>query len=489
MTAPRLASLADAGEARTPAYDPAAHGPGIVHLGLGAFHKAHQAAYTDAALAAAGGDWRIIGVSLRGTAAADALNPQNGLCTLIERGAEGVSARLIASIAHVIAAAREPGAALDAMCDPAIRIVSLTVTEKAYGIDRAAGALDLAHPAIAADLKSPHAPSGALGLIVEALRRRHARGLAPFTVLCCDNLPANGALLRSGVLDFARRATPDLVDWIASDVAFPATMVDRITPAPTAETLAEAARLTGHSDLAAVETEPFTQWVIEDRFPAGRPQWETGGALFVTDVAPYEAMKLRMLNGAHSMLAYAGFLSGRAHVRDVMADPALARLVARHLAAAAATLDPLPGVDFAAYAGELQARFRNPAIAHQTYQIAMDGTEKLPQRLLHPAEAALSRGGDIRPFAFAIAAWMRYCLGRTDAGEPYALRDPREDEITAALAGATEAADISTRLHALPNLIPERLAANADWRAQILAPLDAMLSQGVAKAVEAEAAV
>ena len=469
-----------------PGYDPVRHGAGIAHLGVGAFHRAHQAFYTDAALAAAGGDWRIVGISLRSSDAADMLNPQNGLYSLIERGEEGVSARLIGSLARVVAARRDPAAALDILCDPAIRIVSLTVTEKAYGIDLAEGCIVPAHPSVAADLRTPREPTGVLGLIVESLRRRRDRGTAPFTVLCCDNLPENGPLLRSGALDFAARIAPGLAGWMAGNVSFPATMVDRITPAPTGKTIAEARRLIGASDLAAVETERFSQWVIEDMFPTGRPAWEAGGALFVTDVAPYERMKLRMLNGAHSMLAYVGFLCGHTLVRDVMSDRVLAWLVTRHLSAAAATLAPLQGVDLAQYGAELTARFRNPHIAHETYQIAMDGTVKLPQRLLQPAMDALRHGQDVRPFAFAVAAWMRYCRGMTDRGDSYALRDPREVEIRSALDGAGGAAGISDRLHAMPNLFAPDLSDNPRWRAEVASVLEAMLGLGVAGAVQSE---
>lgn len=495
MSRQRLTAIGDvAPGVRRPGYNPAAHGTGIVHLGLGAFHRAHQAVYADDALAAGGGDWRIVGVSLRGTETPEALNPQHGLYTLIERGAGGSHARLIASIDRVIAAAQDRAGLIAAMTDPAIRIVSLTVTEKAYGIDRAAGAVDPAHPAVAGDLADPRNPSGVLGLITDALRRRRAAGVAPFTVLCCDNLPENGKLLRAGVVDFASWVDPALGRWIAGEVAFPATMVDRITPAPTVGTLAEAARLTGCEDRAAVETEAFTQWVIEDRFPAGRPAWEAGGAIFVADVAPYERMKLRMLNGSHSMLSYAGFLCGHRCVRDVMADAALAALVDRHLKAAAATLAPLDGIRLDDYAAELVGRFRNPAIAHETYQIAMDGTEKLPQRILQPALHALEHGQNPRPFAFAVAAWMRYCLGETDAGAPYALRDPREAQIAAALAGAGgdaggDAAGISAALHRLPGLFPAALTANAAWRAGIESALAAMLKHGMREAVRREASL
>jgi fructuronate reductase len=473
---------------RRPGFDPRRVGGGIVHLGVGAFHRAHQAVHTDDALAASGGDWRIRGVSLRGAAVADALNPQDGLYTLLERGAAGTTARVVASIAGVIAAARDPGAALAAMVDPATRIVSLTVTEKAYGIDRARKGVLPDHPSIAPDLQTPREPRGAIGLLVEALRQRRAQGLAPFTVLCCDNLPENGALLRAGVLDFTARIEPPLVPWIETAVAFPSTMVDRITPAATAATLADAARLIGFEDLAAVETEPFSQWVIEDRFTAGRPAWETAGAIFVTDVAPYERMKLRMLNGSHSMLAYAGFLAGHRYVRDVMADPALARLVGRQLTAAAGTLPGLAGIDLGDYAKALQERFANPAIAHETYQIAMDGSEKLPQRLLAPAAEVAGRGGDLRPFAFAVAAWMRYAIGRTDAGEAYALRDPREDAIRAAVASGGTAAGIVAALQGLDGLFPAALADAPRWRNEVTAILGDMLDRGVTAALAAEAA-
>lgn len=487
MSAPRLTSLSQVhGEARLPGYEPSAHGVGIVHIGIGAFHRAHQAAYTDASLLADGGDWRIRGVSLRSRDMAEALNPQNGLYTLIERSAAGTTGQVIGSIADVTAA--DPVATLVALIDPAVRIVTLTVTEKGYGIDRAGRGPDWSHAAVVADLASPDAPSGVLGLLVAALRTRRAAGTAPFTVLSCDNLPENGALLRDGVVGFARRLDPPLADWIAAEVAFPSSMVDRITPAVTAETLATAERLTGCSDLAAVETEAFHQWVIEDHFPGGRPAWEKAGAIFVSDVTPYERMKLTMLNGSHSMLAYAGFLSGHRHVRDVMADASLAALVRRHLLSAAAALPPLPGIDLDAYGAALAARFANPAIAHETYQIAMDGTEKLPQRLLAPATVALEAGTSIRPFAFAVAAWMRYCLGKTDAGEAYALRDPRAGEIESALADVPrDAAAVSDALHALPGLFPVGLAASEKWRAEVRQALDRMLELGMQGAVAEEA--
>lgn len=430
----RLTLLDQIPPALRPGYDPAAHGIGIVHLGLGAFHKAHQAALTDLALAAGGGNWRIVGISLRSATAPKQLHPQNGLYTLIERGTR-TRARVIGAIADAICSAGDPAAALQLMADPAVRIVSTTVTEKAYGLDRTSQGCDPAHPAIAADLQTPGAPQGVIGLITRALAMRRAAGIAPFTVLCCDNLPENGVLLRGAVIDFAHRLDPALADWIAANVAFPSTMVDRITPAATPETLAEAAKLTGTQDLAAVETEDFAQWVIEDNFPQGRPAWHSAGAIFTDDVPAFEAMKLRMLNGAHSMLAYVGFHAGFRYVRDAMADPDMAHLVRRHLAAAAGTLTAIPGIDLNAYAADLIRRFENPSIAHDTFQIAMDGSEKMPQRIFSVVLDARRLGQNIGPFAFATAAWARHLSGATHDCAPYELRDPRADQLQAVSAG------------------------------------------------------
>lgn len=485
----RLTALSEvSGPAALPGYDPQAHGAGIVHIGPGAFHRAHQAAMTDAALAAAGGDWRITGISLRSAAVAQALNPQNGLYTLVERDGGALRGRVIAAIGHVIAA--NPAATLEALAAARTRIVTLTVTEKGYGIDRASRAPDLTLAVNRADLEQPGAPSGVLGVLVRALAMRRAAGIAPFTLLSCDNLPGNGALLRDGLTRFAREIDPGLAGWIAGTVAFPSSMVDRITPAATDATRDAALRLTGCSDLAAVETEGFTQWVIEDDFRNGRPAWEAGGAVFVKDVRPFEDMKLTMLNGSHTLIAALGVVAGLRLVRDAMAEPVVRALVARHLAAAGALLADLPGVDRADYARRLLARFANPAIAHETRQIAMDASQKLPQRIFHPALAALAQRRPLAPFAFATAAWMRYTLGRDDAGRPFALNDPREAEIRAALSGlpAGDAAAHSAALHALPGLIPVELAGDPGWRAAVERALQDMLQASVLTAAGQELA-
>ncbi|MFA3916637.1 mannitol dehydrogenase family protein [Ruegeria hyattellae] len=461
-----------------PAYGRDAQGPGIVHIGLGAFHKAHQAVYTDDALAAQGGDWRIVGVSLRSEAPAAELVPQDGLYTVIERSTTGSRARVIGALAGVHCLKTDRDTVLNALTAPETRIVSITVTEKGYGINRATGGIDHTHPAITADLADPDAPQGLVGLLVWALGKRRAAGIAPFTVLSCDNLPENGPLLRGLLVDYARHTASDLTDHIARDVAFPATMVDRITPARTKETLTLAEELIGRCDEAAIETEAFRQWVIEDHFPTGRPNWEAGGAIFVPDVRPYEDMKLRMLNGTHSMLAYAGFLAGHRYVRDVMADADLATLVREHLLAASATLDPLPGVDFTSYAAELEDRFRNPHLAHETYLIAMDGSEKMPQRIFAPAADALEKGQPIDAFAFATAAWIRYTFGATDGGETYDLRDPRAAELPRPAIGDDPSIVVQSRL-VLPGLFPAALSNSPAWQHAVAAHLSNLMQVGV----------
>lgn len=481
------AQASSGGTAGWPTYRPEDHGVGIVHLGLGNFARAHLLAYTESALAQAGGDWRVTGVSLRGTAVAESLGPQDGRYTLIRRGAK-TDAQVIGALADVLAGPQVGAEALAAMVAPGCRIVSLTVTEKGYGIT-SDGRLDRKHPAVAADLKQPATPVGVIGLIVAALAERQKAGLGPFTVLSCDNLSHNGRKLRAAVLEFAEAGHgADLAAWIGGKVSFPSTMVDRITPASTPATLATAAGLTGFEDLAAVETEPFTQWVVEDDFCAGRPAWEKTGVLFTRDVAPYEQMKLRMLNGAHSMLAYSGQLAGRAYVRDVMAAPAHARLVRRHLAAAAVTVKGL-SIDLSAYADALVERFANPAIAHATAQIAMDGTQKLPQRITAPALEALAAGRAARPFLFALAAWVAYLMRRDDGGRPLAVDDPKAAELLAAVGDARSPAEAVARLaSACPEVLPRQLATGVAGTS-LVDILTAIRSQGMAAMIEREAEV
>ncbi|WP_099867403.1 mannitol dehydrogenase family protein [Pararhizobium haloflavum] len=468
----------------SPAYIPEDHGCGIVHIGVGAFHRAHQAVYTDAALSAAGGDWRIIGVSLRSRDQADRLNPQDGRYSLIVRHADRDEARLVASIDKVIVAPDDPAAVIAAIADPATRIVTITVTEKAYPADQSTGRLDIEEPTVRHDLDHPTRPKGLIGYLHAGLKRRHEAGSPPLTVISCDNLPANGRLLRRLVEDFAERAEPCGPTPIGENVRFPSSMVDRITPATTSRTYSDAERLIGCSDAAAVETEPFTQWVIEDDFAGDRPAWDKAGALFVADVEPYERMKLRMLNGTHSLLAYAGHVAGYTLIAQCVADSSLAAVARMQMRAAAGTLPPIAGVDLDTYASDLMQRFSNKAIRHETYQIAMDGTQKLPPRICMPIAENIAAGQSIEPFAFVIAAWMRYCLGETDSGERYALRDPREDEINRRLAGAPREAN--ALYAALAPVLPGFGGSPAIVEEAVTSRLDDMLNDGMCAAIEAE---
>lgn len=464
------------GDVGTPVYDRDDNGVGIVHLGFGAFHKAHQAFYTDLAMASGSMGWKIIGVSMRNERVAADVNEQDGLFTLLERGANGAGAQIIGSVDRALCAASQPDEVLEALCDPAVRIVTITVTEKGYGIDRASGGVDRQNPVIAHDLDPNNAPVGAIGLIVSALGERRANGVAPFTVLCCDNLPDNGAFLRRGVVDFAKQVDTGLADWIANNVACPSSMVDRITPAQTPDTCALAQELTGTEDALAIETEPFHQWVIEDHFPSGRPAWEAAGAIFTDDVAPFEKMKLRLLNGSHSLIAYLGLLYAKKYVRDVMASVELEALVREHLRAAMATLPPMPDMDLAQYCDDLIERFRNPNIAHETFQIATDGSEKLPQRIFAPAVDALAAKQPLRAFAFATAAWMWFCRSAEQSGGDHDINDPRAEQLRSAARSGTPMGMLSA-FEAISGLFPEDLVMSDEWRGEVTRALEELANK------------
>ncbi len=314
-----------------PSYDRTSLRSGIVHLGLGAFVRAHMATYTDDVLAGSAPNaipWGITGVSLKRPDQRDRLAPQDGLYTALQRDGDTARARIIGCVRDVLVAPENPASVIAAMAAADCRIVSLTITEKGYCHDPATGRLVAAHPDIIHDLAAPEAPRTAMGLIVAALRQRRAAGLAPFTVLCCDNLPHNGRLVAALVQDFAAVSDDTLANWIATNVAFPSTMVDRIVPATTDQDILDVAQITGLRDAAPVVHEPFRQWVIEDHFVDGlRPDWQNAGAELVADVTPHEHAKLRLLNGAHSALAYLGYLAGRETIADAVADDVLRRYV------------------------------------------------------------------------------------------------------------------------------------------------------------------
>ncbi|MCQ1852771.1 mannitol dehydrogenase family protein [Neorhizobium galegae] len=446
-------------------YDRALLKPGILHIGLGAFHRAHQAIYTDAALAAEFGDWGIVGVSLRSVDIVRDLAAQDGVYSVVASSAAGDRAQVVGSVIRGLSGTEDQAEILALLADPTIRIVTITVTEKAYGIDPVSGGLDRNHPSVMADLADPTSPTGVIGYLVEGFSRRHAAGLPPFTVLCCDNLPTNGRIVRKLVIEMAGARDPALANWISGHGAFPSSMVDRIVPAATDVTRALAEKLIGAEDRLALSTEPFMQWVVEDHFLAGRPKWEAGGALFVDDVEPYEKMKLRLLNGSHSLVAYLGQLKDLTFVRDVMAVPEYRALVRRHMAEAVKTLDPVPGIDLDGYMDQLIERFENPTIAHKTQQIAMDGTQKLPQRIFAGAIEALANGGDASSAAYVVALWIAYVRKVAE------INDPRATELKAAAAGMT-ADDPSAPFFAIAGLFPQALTENGAWRARVNAELE-----------------
>ena len=467
-----------------PAYDRTLVQPGIVHLGIGAFHRAHQAVYTDAVLDTGDLRWGIVGASLRSADTRDALAPQDGLYTVAARDGEGERLRAVGSVTRLLVAPEDPEALLAAMTRPEVKIVSLTITEKGYCHAPATGALDEAHPDIVHDLATPQRPRSAIGFIVEAIARRRDAGLAPFTLLSCDNLPANGRTLKRVTTRFAELRDPDLSRFVAGQVAFPSTMVDRIVPATTDADRASIAERIGVEDAWPVVTEPFSQWVIEDDFPAGRPEWEKAGATFVDDVDAYELMKLRLLNGSHSTLAYLGYLSGHETVAEAMAAPGFEALIRGLMdEEVSPTLPALPGIDLAAYKADLLARFRNTALRHRTWQIAMDGSQKLPQRLLNTIRERLGAGLPITRLALGVAGWMRYAAGTDESGTPIDVRDPLATTIAERTAGKRSAAELAAACFGLEQVFGSDLPANPKFRAAVEDALGHLLREGAAATV------
>lgn len=474
----RLSALP--GGVQRPAYARSEVTPGIVHIGLGAFCRAHLAVYTDDALAAGGKDWGIIGADPLSSAIGDALAPQDCLYTVLVRGQDGDRARVVGSFLEALTIPDEPERVIERMVDRRTRIVTLTVTEKGYCQDAATGALDETHPAIVADLAGTAAPRCVPGLLTEALKRRRDAGLEPFTVLCCDNLPQNGKTVRRIVTRFATLRDPELGRFVADRVAFPCTMVDRITPATREEDRAAVAAALGCDDAWPVVTEPFRQWVIEDDFPLGRPRWEEAGALLVEDVHAYEVMKLRCLNGAHSALAYLGVVSGIETISDAMEDPQLPAFIRRLWDQdLIPTLPPIPGVDPRHYTEALEERFRNPALRHRTLQISSDGSQKLPPRLLEAALEHTRQRRTPKHIAVAVAAWMRFVVGETEQGGAYEIADPLAARLTSiGLSCGRDAATLAEALFGISDIFSPELAGDAGFRSAVVAALDSLLTKG-----------
>lgn len=430
---------------------------GIVHLGLGAFFRAHGCIYVADAMAAAGGHWGILGVSLRSPDTRDALQPQNWVYTSVTLADEGETCRPVSVLNNVLVAPENPAAVLNAMADPAVKIVTLTITEKGYCHHPATGDLNTDHADIQHDIK--HAlPVSAPGFLVRSLQMRHAAGLAPFTVLTCDNLPENGQLVRGVVLQLAHLIDTSLHNWIADQGRFPSTMVDRITPATTEADIARVASLTGRTDAAPVMHEPFVQWVVEDDFvDSARPDLTAAGVELVSDVTEFEHMKLRMLNGTHSALAYTGYLAGHETIADTMADPVFADYVQRLWAEIIPAVQAPPGTSLTDYADALFSRYSNSKIRHRTWQIAMDGSQKLPQRILGTLRDNIQAGRASPGLCLAVVAWMRYVSGIDESGQPIDVRDPLAENLRTRCAAAATPQEIVTSLLAVEEIFPADL--------------------------------
>jgi fructuronate reductase len=461
---------------------------GIVHLGIGAFHRAHQAVYFDDLLNAGIDGFGVIGASLRSAEVAEQLNPQDGLYGVLTlHDGDAPSYRVIGAVREVLVAPQQ-GAELRAqLADPRRWLITLSITEKGYGHRPADGQLDLNHADIAHDLAQPNAPRSALGLLDAAFAQRMAEGSAAPVVLSCDNLPNNGRLLGALCADFARaRGAPARARWIESEVSFPCTMVDRIVPATQAADRARIERAFALDDRGLVKAEPFSQWVIERDPRAKRlaPLAQVG-ALLVEEVAPFEAIKLRLLNGAHSALAYLGYLAGCETVDRAMALPGMGAYLAQLQAVETqATLTAPSGFDLAAYQHALRERFGNAALAHRTWQIAMDGSQKLPQRLLGTMRDRLAAGTSIEALALAVAAWMRYVGGRDDAGRAIDVRDPLAG--TLAVASARGGGDPAATVRALLGcsaVFPSALSADPRCAASLTAAYAALAEHGAAACV------
>ncbi len=460
--------------------------PGIVHFGPGAFFRAFVAPYTDEAMDAEGGNWGIIAVSLKSDTARNQLAAQDHVFTSVTLTEDGPKPKVVESITDVLVAPEDPISVIDTMADPAIKIVSLTITEKGYGYDPATKGLDLSHPDIAADLADPNFPKSAVGFIVAALEVRRQSGTPPFTVMSCDNLPANGATTRRVVLEYAARVIPELKDWIEENVLFPSTMVDRITPATTEADRANLTNLVGYDDPACVVHEAFRQWVIEDKFTMGRPAWGSTGAQLVENVEAHETMKLRCLNGTHSALAYLGYLAGLETVSDAARDGNFEKLCRMLWTHEILPTVPTPeGQDLNEYCASLIARYRDPSIRHRLWQIAMDGSQKLPQRILRTIQDRLSQGETPVGLCLVVAAWMRYVGGVDENGAPIDVRDPLVDRLRTASDNAEGPDEKVAAFLSMREVFGEQLASDQRFRSAVTAWLEHLSEHGARASVRA----
>lgn len=443
--------LANAGEhlegidprVEVPTYDRSSLRSGIVHFGIGGFHRAHLAAYLDRLMALGeASDWAITGVGVlpHDRRVVETLRAQGGRYTLVVKHPDGrLEPRVIGSIRETLLAPDGPEAVLDRLTDPAVRIVSLTITEGGYLVNQVTGELDARAESIQADLVPGAVPSSVFGFVVEGLRRRRAAGVPPFAVMSCDNLPGNGHVARRMIVAFARLTDPDLADWIEAEVAFPSAMVDRITPVTSPEDIATLEEEFGVRDGWPVVCEPFIQWVLEDDFPLGRPEWERVGAQLVDDVVPYELMKLRLLNASHQALCYLGYLAGHRYAHEVMGEDLFRRFVLAYMTREGMpTLPEVAGVDLEDYAHTLVDRFANPEIRDTLARLCAESSDRIPKWLVPVIRDNLAAGGEVELSALVVAAWARYAEGRDEEGAPIDVVDGLKERVMAAAARHAE---------------------------------------------------
>jgi mannitol 2-dehydrogenase len=419
-----------------PRYDRSQIGVGIVHFGVGGFHRAHQAMYVDALMDEGKAlDWGICGVGVMSfdLKIRDALISQDCLYTLVLKDPQGRWApKVIGSIVKYLYAPDDPEAVIEQMADPATRIVSLTVTEGGYNFHPVTGKFDAENPAVQADLRPGAVPTTTFGLITESVARRRARGIEPFTVMSCDNIQGNGHVAKEVFTAFAGLRDPELGDWVEANVRFPNSMVDRITPATTDDDRAQIKERFGVDDAWPVACEPFTQWALEDDFSAGRPPLENAGVQMVPDVLPYELMKLRLLNGSHQALGYFGYLAGHRVVHEAAQDPLFANFLLDYMnREATPTLAPVPGVDLDAYKHQLIERFSNSAVRDTVVRLCAEASDRMPKFVLPVIRENLAAGRDVRLGAAVVASWARYAEGVDEEGQPIEIVDRLADPLKA----------------------------------------------------------
>ena len=462
-----------------PAYDRSKLRPSIVHIGVGGFHRAHQAVYLDRWLHLDPTQtWGICGFGVLpgDKRLRDALRSQDYLYTVVERSAAGSQPRIIGSIIDFVYAPEDPAAAIERLASPETRIVSLTVTEGGYYVDDGTGQFSSAHPDLQHDLRNPDKPITWMGYVLAALERRRERSIPAFTVMSCDNLQANGQVARRNLLAFAGLRDVQMQSWIATHVSFPNSMVDRITPATTAGDTAALEAEFHVQDAWPVVTEPFLQWVIEDDFALGRPAWEQVGAELVSEVLPYELMKMRLLNGSHLAMAYFGALMGYALVHEIMQDPLIASFVRAFMEEVTPVVPVIPNVDLALYKETLIERFANPTIKDQTTRICSEGSAKLPKWLLPSILDLLDGNRSIELASLAVASWIRYLqLGHDVNGQEYEIVDARSSELRDV---ATSLDDDPAAFLALPFLFDERLRQSSLFILTVTAHFHQLREQG-----------